>query len=268
MQIAGKVALVTGGSSGIGKALAELLAQHGAKLVLTGRRPDPLEEVRRKLQEQGTEVVVVPGDIRNQMARMQALEAAAHRFGQLDILVNNAGAVRAGGLETMAVNEIETMIAVNLLAPILMVRDALPLLRVARNGLIVNVTSGIALLGVPFYSTYAASKAGLARFSEALRRELKGEGLHVLTVYPGATDTPMMASSKAGPELGFNRETPEAVAQAIVEAIETDALEVMRGGEARAALVGLNRDNPSAVDERFSAMKQQLEQAVRDHRAL
>lgn len=244
MQIQGKVALVTGGSSGIGKALCELLAQCGAKLVVTGRRPGPLEEVRRKLQEQGTDVAVVPGDVRSEKARMRALEAAVQRFGRLDILVNNAGAVRAGGLEAVAADDIETMIAVNLLAPILMARDALPLLRVGRDGLIVNVTSGIALLGVPFYSTYAATKAGLARFSEALRRELRGEGVHVLTVYPGATDTPMMSSSKAGPELGFSRETPEVVARAIVDAIETNALEVTRGGEARAALVGLNRDNP------------------------
>lgn len=86
------------------------------------------------------------------------------------------------------------MIEVDLLAPILLTQAALPHLRAMGNGLVVNVTSGIALIGVPFYATYAAAKAGLARFGEALRRELKGEGVHVLTLYPGATDTPMMQS--------------------------------------------------------------------------
>jgi short-subunit dehydrogenase len=72
-------------------------------------------------------------------------------------------------------------------------------------------------MGVPFYTTYAAAKAGLARFGEALRRELKGEGIHVLTVYPGATETPIMKSNRAGPELGFSREPASAVAAAVVE---------------------------------------------------
>jgi uncharacterized oxidoreductase len=77
------------------------------------------------------------------------------------------------------------MLSIDLLAPILLTRAALPSLRASGDAVVVNVTSGIALIGAPFYATYAAAKAGLARFSEALRRELKGEGIHVLTVYPG-----------------------------------------------------------------------------------
>jgi uncharacterized oxidoreductase len=92
--------------------------------------------------------------------------------------------------------------------------------------LVVNVTSGIALIGMPFYATYASTKAGLARFGEALRRELMGEGVRVMTAYPSATDTPMMATNAAGPDLGFNREPASAVAAAIVHGIETDSLEV------------------------------------------
>src|SRR3546814_8827486 len=95
--------------------------------------------------------------------------------------------------------------------------------------MIVNVSSWLALVGVPFYTAYAADKAGISHFGEALRRELKGEGVHVLTAYPGATDTPMMTSSKTGPDLGFVREPASAVAQAIVEGIEAGALQVVRG---------------------------------------
>ena len=134
--------------------------------------------------------------------------------------------------------------------------------------MVVNVTSGIALIGAPFYTTYAAVKAGLARFGEALRRELKGEGIHVLTAYPGGTDTPMMKSNRAGPELGFSREPASAVADAIIEGIEADAFEVIRGGETRAKMIALNRDDPAAVDERFLGLKPALEDAVKDHSAL
>ena len=92
------------------------------------------------------------------------------------------------------------------------------------------MTSGIALVAAPFYATYTGVKAGLAKFGESLRRELNGEGVHVMTVYPGATDTPMMETSRAGPELGFVREPASAVAAATIEAIEQNAFEVIRGG--------------------------------------
>jgi short-subunit dehydrogenase len=101
-----------------------------------------------------------------------------------------------------------------------------------------------------------------------MRRELFGEGVHVLTVYPGATDTPMMQSSKAGPELGFVKESPGAVADAIVQGIETNALQVIRGGEAREKMIALNREEPAALDRRFAEMKPALAAAVRDHSAL
>ncbi len=160
------------------------------------------------------------------------------------------------------------MIDVDLAAPILLTRSALPALRQSGASMVVNVAYGIALIGAPFYATYAAVKAGLAHFGEALRRELKGEGIHVLTAYPGGTDTPMMKSNRAGPELGFSREPASAVAEAIIEAIETDAFEVIRGGEARVRMIALDRENPSAVDDRFLSLKASLEDAVRDHSAL
>jgi short-subunit dehydrogenase len=196
------------------------------------------------------------------------LKEAVHLLGGLDILVNNAGGVRAGRLENTPEEELQAMIDVDLAAPIFLTRAALPALRTSGDAMVVNIASGIALLGAPFYATYAATKAGLARFGEALRRELKGEGVHVLTVYPGGTDTPMMKSNRAGPELGFSREPASAVAEAIVDGIEAKTFEVIRGGEARAQMIALNRDNPTAVDERFLGLKPALEEAVKDHSAL
>jgi uncharacterized oxidoreductase len=111
-------------------------------------------------------------------------------------------------------------------------------------------------------------KAGLAHFGEALRRELNGEGIHVLTAYPGGTDTPMMKSNRAGPELGFSREPASAVADSIVAGLESNARAVIRGGEARAKMIELNRNDPAAVDRRFLDLKPALEEAARDHAAL
>jgi uncharacterized oxidoreductase len=268
MKIMGKRVLITGGSSGIGLALGHALLGKGAKVVITGRRSDALAKAVDQLRGTGSSVWSVAADVKTTEGRAKTIEQAVGTLGGLDILVNNAGGVRAGRLDKTPEAELHAMIDVDLVAPILLTRAALPALRASREAMVVNVTSGIALFGVPFYATYAATKAGLARFGEALRRELKGEGVHVLTAYPSGTDTPMMKSNRAGPELGFGREPPSAVADAIVEGIESNAFEVIRGGEASLQTFALNRDNPAAIDERFLGLKPALEDAVKDHSAL
>jgi short-subunit dehydrogenase len=268
MNIEGKRILITGGSSGIGRALAKAFLAKGGKVVITGRRPDALARAITELQQISSSVWSVAADVALRDGRSASIKQGIDALGGLDILVNNAGAVRAGRLENTSEAELQAMIDVDLVAPILLIRAAMPALRASGDAMVVNVTSGIAYVGVPFYATYAAAKAGLARFGEALRRELKGEGIHVLTAYPGGTDTPMMRSNRAGPELGFSREPASAVADAIVDGIETDAFEVTRGGEARAQMIALNREDPAALDARFLGLKPALEEAVKDHSAL
>ena len=268
MNVEGKRVLVTGGSSGIGLATAQALVRKGAKIAITGRRQDLLTAAIGRLGAEGGSVDSIAADLATRQGRETTLTRAIEILGGLDVLINNAGGVRAGRLERTSEADILAMIEIDLVAPILLTRAALPALRASGDAMIVNVASGIALIGAPFYATYAGVKAGLARFGEALRRELKGEGIHVLTAFPRGTDTPMMKSNRAGPELGFSREPAAAVADAIVEGIEADAFEVIRGGETRARMIDLNRDNPAAVDERFLAMKPALEEAARDHSAL
>jgi short-subunit dehydrogenase len=268
MDIKDKRIIITGGTSGIGLATAQALQAKGARVFITGRRPDVLATALDTLRRGGDWAEGVAADVATEAGRKATLAAGLQALGGLDILVNNAGGVRAGRLEDIAEAEIRAMIEVDLVAPILLTQAALPALRASGNGLVVNITSGIALIGMPFYATYAAVKAGLARFGEALRRELKGEGVHVLTVYPGATDTPMMHSSKAGPEVGFVKEPAAAVADAIVDGIRADAFEVIRGGETRAKMIATNRENPQALDERFLGLKAALGEAVRGHSAL
>jgi uncharacterized oxidoreductase len=268
MNLNGKRVLITGGSSGIGLAIAEAMLAKGARVVITGRRPDALKVAIDGLRKAGGSVDGVAADVGTFEGRMATLAFALRQFGGLDVLVNNAGGVRAGRLEDTTEDEIRTMIEVDLVAPIMLTRAALPALRASGDGLVVNITSGIALVAAPFYATYAGVKGGLAKFGESLRRELKGEGVHVMTVYPGATDTPMVQTSKAGPELGFTREPAAAVADAVIAGIGEDAFEVIRGGEARAKMIALNRDDPAALDKRFSELKPALAEAVKDHSAL
>lgn len=268
MKLDRKRVLVTGGTSGIGLAIARAMLARGARVAVSGRNPERLADAVRDLQGGGVGVVAILGDVATPEGRSRSLHEAIEALGGLDILVNNAGGVRAGRLEKTTEAEIRTMVEVDLVAPILLTQAALPHLRASGDGLVVNVTSGIALVGAPFYTTYAAVKAGLSRFGEALRRELNGEGVSVLTLYPAATDTPMMRSSKAGPELGFTREPPEAVADALIEGIEANSFEVIRGGKARAQMIMANRDDPAALDERFLKMKPALEEAVSGHSAL
>jgi len=268
MKLAGSKVLVTGGSSGIGLAIARILAAKGAHVLISGRRRDVVEAAAAQLRADGGRVDAVAADVTAADGLAATMAAVEATLGGLDVLVNNAGGVRAGRLEDTSEREIRAMIEVNLVAPILLTRAALPLLRRGGQGMVVDVSSAIALVGLPFYATYAAAKAGIAHFGEALRRELTGEGVHVMTAYPGATDTPMMASSRAGADQGFGRESAADVAAAIVLGIEEEALQVVRTNEARAQMVALNRQDPAAVDARFAELKPALEEAVRDHAAL
>lgn len=268
MNLKGKRVLITGGSSGIGFATAQAMLAAGAHVFITGRRPDVLAKAVDALRAGGGQVDGAAADVATDAGRATTLNAALATFGGLDVLVNNAGGVRAGRIEDTSEAEIRTMIEVDLLAPIMLTRAALPHLRASGEGLIVNVTAVVALIGVPFYATYAAAKAGCSHFGEALRRELKGDGVHVITVYPSGTDTPMMQSNRGTAELGFAREPASNVADAILAGIRDGALEVMLGGKGLRQMIAANHDNPGAVDQNFVSIKSELAEAVRDHSAL
>ena len=268
MELSQKSVLLTGAGSGIGRATAVEFARKGAQLTLVGRRQKPLEETARLVSESGGEAQTVSGDVTDPGVRQRVVEAAVEGFGGLDVLVNNAGAVRAGRLENVDVEEIKAQIEANLTAPILLTRTALPALRDSGDAVIVNVSSRFGLVGMPFYSAYAASKAGIAHFGEALRRELYGEGVHVMTVYPGATETPMMESNEAGPDLGFEYESPEDVATALVAGVASRELEVVRGAADRSEITQMSRERPQELDEQVAQMKDTLEEAVADHRSI
>lgn len=261
MDIKGKRVLVTGGSSGIGLEIARQALGEGARVMLSARSADRVDRAVDTLAPLG-EVKGIAADVGTADGRRTMLAAALDAFGGLDILVNNAGNVRAGRLEQLDPEAIRAMIEVDLAGPVYLTQAALPALRESGEGLIVNVSSVIALVGLPFYSVYAGVKAGIARFGESLRRELEGEGVGVLTVYPTATDTPMMKTSGINPPGG--RESAADVASAVIEAIRDERIQVVRGD----AQVVLNANDPAAVDEQMRPMKAMFEAAAKDHSAL
>jgi short-subunit dehydrogenase len=265
VEISEKRILVTGGSSGIGIELARALLSRGGRVLITGRRTDYVAKAVQELAVHG-DISGVAADVTTREGRLLTLSRAHDALGGLDILINNAGGVRAGRLEALGEDEIRAMVEVNLIAPMLLTQAALPSLRRSPQGLIVNVSSGIALIPIPFYTTYAATKSGIASFGDALRRELAGEGIDVLTVFPTATDTPMMQTSGMTPPGG--RESAADVAREVVEAIIENRREVVRGDADRLAMVAMNKTDPAAVDAALFPKKEALERAVRNHSAL
>lgn len=268
MQLADKSILITGAGSGIGRATAVALARKGARLMLSGRRSEPLEETARLAQAKDGEIMVLPGDITDEAWQKRTVEQIVDRFGGLHIIVNSAGVVSAGRLETIDPEDVRTQLEVNLLAPILLIRTALSALRQSGDAAIVNVSSSIGLVGMPFYTPYAAAKGGLARFDEALRRELSDDGIHVMTVYPVATDTPMMATAEPDSGNRSKYDSPEAVAEALIAGLEAGDIAVVRGGDDFAALVAKNHDHPRQADKQLESMKAGLKARAEDHRSM
>ena len=188
-EIKGSRAIVTGASSGIGRAIALELAREGAAVVAVARREERLVELAREIGEFGGQVETVAGDITEAATRQEAIDAARSRFGGLDVLVNNAGVGVAGPFEDADAQRARTVMEVNFFATIEMIRLALPLLHEGNKPIIVNVSSIVGLRGTPFNSEYCASKFAVQGFSESLRAELVKAGIDVLVVNPGTTQT-------------------------------------------------------------------------------
>ena len=210
-------ALVTGGSSGIGAAVADGLAAAGCRLVVLGRDRDRLDAVARR-----TNARAVVADLCTADGLARAAEVAA----KVDLLVNSAGLGWAGDLTAMGEPAIDALVALNLTAPIRLTRAALPGMRARGRGQLVYVSS-IAAVGVGGESVYAATKAGLRAFADSVRLEVAGEGIGVTTVLPGAVRTPFFDHRGLPYDRRFPRQLDAAeVASALLEALARGEPEV------------------------------------------
>lgn len=225
MDIKGKVAIVTGASSGIGEAAARELGRQGAKVVLAARRVDKLQTLAQELEAMGSQTLVVQADLSGLEDIQKLVNETIREFGQINILVNNAGFGRLDWLENLdPVKDIQAQIDVNVMGVIQTTRQVLPVMIKQRNGSIINMCSMAGLVATPTYTIYAASKHAVHGFSEALRREVKPWGIDVSLIYPGGVVTEF--ASHAGIKRKTNASTPkfmlltaEQVGQAVVQLV-------------------------------------------------
>lgn len=185
----GLTALVTGASSGIGRALALRFAQAGAHLSLVARRTDRLEALAAEIRSLGREALVLPCDVAKREQVFTAAQRALERFGSVDVLVNNAGYGHHRRFLDWDLEDMERMMRVNYLGALYWTKALLPQMVQRHRGWIVFIASVAGKLGVPEESAYAASKFAMVGLAEALSLEVEDAGVHVLTVCPGTIRT-------------------------------------------------------------------------------
>ena len=195
-----KVIIITGGSSGIGKALAEKFGREGSKLIITGRNRDRLEYTAAGLRNQGITVVPVVADVSIETDCAHVVDTAMREFGRIDVLVNNAGISMRALFEDLQLDVFRKVMEVNFFGLVTTTRYALPHI-IRSNGSIVGISSVNGKRATPSRSAYSASKFAIVGFLESLRSEMMDRGVHVLTVCPGFTAsnirrTALMANGK------------------------------------------------------------------------
>ena len=190
-----RAALVTGGSSGIGLAIARALGEDGHGVTLSARRPDKLEAAAKELSDAGLDVLAVPANVTDEDGIKGVVAAHRERFGRLDVLVNNAGIGIGAAVADTETKKLDLQLDVNLRAVYLMARESIPLLKEAGadhgKALMVNTASIAGKYGQGWLAAYSATKFGVVGLSQALHRELSNEGVQVTAFCPGFVDTAM-----------------------------------------------------------------------------
>lgn len=190
----GKVALVTGGGTGIGEAAALVLAASGARVAVTGRRRERLDEVVARIEGAGGTALACVSDVADVASAGRAVAEAIAAFGRLDIVVNSAGVTEAGGIEALDLAGWRKVIDINLWGTIHTCQAALPHLLTAGGGDIVNISSTAGRRAAGAFAAYATSKHGVNGFTESIRQELGGRNIRVSLIEPGATETEIASS--------------------------------------------------------------------------
>jgi short-subunit dehydrogenase len=254
MDIRDKNVVLTGASGGIGRAIAEKLAAEGARLILVGRNEQKLAQLLEDIG--GAPHCAIAADLGNEVGRQRLLEFC-NNIGAISVLINNAGTNTFGFFEDQSQEAISKLININLLSPILICQDLLPLLRQQDDSQIVNIGSTFGSIGYPGFGAYCASKFGLRGFTESLRRELSGSGLQVSYIAPRATDTDLNSDNLVAMNdaLGTAMDKPSLVANEVMQIINAPSGADKFLGWPEKIFVRINALLPSIVD---SSLRKQL----------
>lgn len=223
-SLSGRVALVTGASSGIGEAAALALASAGAAVAIAARREQRLHELVRRIESSGGRAIALPGDVADEAVASRVVAETAERLGRLDILVNSAGVIQAGGVENADLAQWRSVIDINLMAILYTCKAAIGPMRAQGGGDIVNISSTAGRRAAGVFGAYSTSKFGVTGLSEGLRQEVGGFGIRVTIIEPGATSTEVSEAVTDPNYRKFMREhinkegalKPEDVADAVV----------------------------------------------------
>ncbi|MHB8573169.1 MAG: SDR family NAD(P)-dependent oxidoreductase [Candidatus Dormibacteria bacterium] len=225
MELNGRVALVTGASRGLGQHIARALSRAGARVAVTARSE---QELRALVTELGGTASAHVGDVTVDADRRRLLAEVESTAGPVDVLVNNAGANRPCAYVQFPAEELNFMVALNLVAPMLLTQLVLPGMLQRGRGQIVNISSMSGIKGTPFAVTYSATKFGLNGFSDALRHELLGTGVSVSAICPGYVEGEGAFARHSGEvQGGLGMVAPGAVAAAVVDAVRRDRARVL-----------------------------------------
>jgi NAD(P)-dependent dehydrogenase (short-subunit alcohol dehydrogenase family) len=213
-----RAALVTGGSRGIGLAVAEALGQDGYGLTIVARKPEPLERTAEGLRRKGMEVEHVAANLTDEEAIRSVVSRHRERFGRLDVLVNNAGVGVGAAVSDQQTKYVDLQIDVNLRATVLFYRECTGMLRAAgtehRNALVVNMASFAGKSGQPWLSVYSATKAAVVAYTQAMNKELNSDGVKSVALCPGFVDTDMTDFVKDNVEAA-DMVRPQDIAEAV-----------------------------------------------------
>jgi len=191
-QLENKVAIVTGASRGIGRAVALALATCGASIVLAARAKNELQNTADAVQNAGGHPLLVPVEMTDENSLKNLIATTEKTFSRLDILINNAGITHSSPFEQTTTEDFDRCIAVNARGPYILCREAIHLLKKADPGYIVNISSVVGVKGYPLQTAYTASKHALRAISNALAEEYKKENIRVHVICPGGVDTEMV----------------------------------------------------------------------------
>lgn len=250
MKISGNTVLITGGTSGIGFAIAEFFLRNDNEVIITGRRKDKLEEAGRK----HSRLKMMVSDASDEIQRKELYDWISSGFNKLNILVNNAGIQQDIDFRDGLTNplQVKSEIEINLTAPILLSGMFVPLLSVNRDSAIINITSGLAFIPAAKTPVYSATKAALHAFTMALRFQLRNSGIKVFEIIPPAVDTELNPEGRASrgnykPEL-----KPDEFVEGVMKSFENDIPEIGYG-----MTEDLKNASRQELDQRFERMNSQ-----------